>query len=66
MALSTMNVRAPSRIIAGKRVARVAVSRRALRIEAVKKSVGDLTAADLQGKKVFGKNKSLRWSTPAH
>lgn len=56
MALSMRQMRAPcaARRVSGQRVARVSLSRRALRVQAVKKSVGDLSAADLQGKKVFG------------
>lgn len=43
-----------ARRVAGSRMPRVAVSRRALRVQAVKKSVGDLKEADLKGERRAG------------
>lgn len=51
-----MQLRAPvAPRVAGRRVAvrRVAVSRKTLTVQAAKKSVGDLSKAELEGKRVF-------------
>ena len=47
-------LRAPARVGLARRVAvPTRVARKALRVAAAKKSVGDLTKADLEGKRVF-------------
>jgi phosphoglycerate kinase len=52
--MQTMQTARPTgRFVAGRRVVAKVVNRRPLRVQAVKKSVGDLTKADLEGKRVF-------------
>ena len=48
-AMQTVQSRMSARRVAGARVTRAAVSRRVLRVQAAKKSVGDLKEADLKG-----------------